>query len=107
VAKLFVGNLPYKAVEADVQSFFEEVGVQIESVSILRDRFSGEARGFGFVEVGDDAGAQEAVSACNGRELMGRILLVSEARPPKKREWPSSGHPGRGQRDFGGSKNRW
>ena len=56
--KLFVGNLPYKAVESDIQSFFEEAGVQVDSVSILRDRFSGEARGFGFVEIGDDAAAQ-------------------------------------------------
>jgi hypothetical protein len=44
---------------------------------------------------------------CNGRDLMGRALVVNEARPPKKREWASSGHPGRGQRAFGGSKNRW
>jgi RNA recognition motif-containing protein len=111
VTKLFVGNLPYKAVEADVQAFFEEAGVQVDSVSILRDRFSGEARGFGFVEIGDDAAAQQAVQACNGRALMGRALVVNEARPPEKRERSSGGGPGggggRGQRDFGGSKNRW
>jgi cold-inducible RNA-binding protein len=111
VIKLFVGNLPYKAVEADIQAFFEEAGVQVDSVSILRDRFSGEARGFGFVEIGDDAAAQQAVQACNGRALMGRALVVNEARPPEKRERPSGGGAGggggRGQRDFGGSKNRW
>jgi hypothetical protein len=107
VVKLFVGNLPYKAVESDIRAFFEEVDVQVNSISILRDRFSGEARGFGFVEIDDDAAARQAVAACNGRELMGRTLVVNEARPPEKREWASSGHPGRGQRDFGGSKNRW
>jgi len=106
VTKLFVGNLPYKATEADIQAFFEEAGVRVDSVNILRDRFSGEARGFGFVEISDDALANQAVQACNGRQLMGRALVVNEARPPERRE-RSSGGPGGGQRDFGGSKNRW
>jgi cold-inducible RNA-binding protein len=114
VTKLFVGNLPYKAAEADLQAFFEEAGIQVDSVSILRDRFSGEARGFGFVEINDDALANQAVEACNGRALMGRALVVNEARPPEKRERAASGGAGaaggggnKGQRDFGGSKNRW
>ena len=63
MTKLFVGNLPYKATEADLQSFFEEAGVHVDSVNILRDRFSGEARGFGFVEINDDALANQAVQA--------------------------------------------
>jgi RNA recognition motif-containing protein len=106
VTKLFVGNLPYKATEADLQQFFAEAGVHVDSVSILRDRFSGEARGFGFVEINDDAAANQAVQACNGRQLMGRALVVNEARPPERRE-RSQGGGERGQRDFGGSKNRW
>jgi cold-inducible RNA-binding protein len=110
--KLFVGNLPYKATETDIQSFFEEAGVHVDSVSILRDRFSGEARGFGFVEINDDALGNQAVQACNGRAMMGRALVVNEARPPEKRERPhGGGNAGGGggghQRDFGGSKNRW
>ncbi len=106
--KLFVGNLPYKATEADIQSFFEEAGVHVDSVSILRDRFSGEARGFGFVEINDDAIANQAVQSCNGRALMGRALVVNEARPPERRERSGGGGEGGGnQRDFGGSKNRW
>src|ERR1700733_7171202 len=113
--KLFVGNLPYKATEADIQAFFEEAGVHVDTVNILRDRFSGEARGFGFVEINDDALGNQAVQACNGRALMGRALVVNEARPPEKRERPhggggnsSGGRGGQGgQRDFGGSKNRW
>jgi cold-inducible RNA-binding protein len=105
VIKLFVGNLPYKATEADIQSFFAEAGVQVDSVNILRDRFSGEARGFGFVEINDDALANQAIQACNGRQLMGRALVVNEARPPERRE--RSQGPSGGQRDFGGSKNRW
>ena len=104
--KLFVGNLPYKATETDLQTFFSEAGVQVDSVNILRDRFSGEARGFGFVEINDDAAANQAVEACNGRNLMGRALVVNEARPPEKRERSGEGGGGR-QRDFGGSRNRW
>ena len=112
MTKLFVGNLPYKAAEAELQAFFEEAGIQVDSVSILRDRFSGEARGFGFVEINDDAVANQAVQACNGRALMGRALVVNEARPPEKRERAPGGGGGAGgggnrQRDFGGSKNRW
>ncbi|HWF47402.1 MAG TPA: hypothetical protein VG168_10385 [Bryobacteraceae bacterium] len=107
--KLFVGNLPYKATEADLQSFFEEAGIHVDSVNILRDRFSGEARGFGFVEISDDSLATQAVQTCNGRALMGRALVVNEARPPERRERSagSNAGAGRGQRDFGGSRNRW
>src|SRR4051812_41754795 len=106
MTKLFVGNLPYKATEADIQAFFEEAGVRVDSVNILRDRFSGEARGFGFVEINDDALATQAIQACNGRALMGRALVVNEARPPERRERSQGGGGGQ-QRDFGGSKNRW
>jgi RNA recognition motif-containing protein len=108
-----VGNLPYKATESDLQAFFADAGVQVDSVNILRDRFSGEARGFGFVEINDDATATHAVQACNGRPLMGRALVVNEARPPERRE-RSVGGGGQAaaggrqrERDFGGSKNRW
>ncbi len=106
MTKLFVGNLPYKATEADIQTFFAEAGVQVDTVNILRDRFSGEARGFGFVEINDDALANQAIEATNGRPLMGRALVVNEARPPEKRE-RSSGASAGNPRDFGGSKNRW
>jgi cold-inducible RNA-binding protein len=107
MTKLFVGNLPYKATEADIQAFFEEAGVRVDSVNLLRDRFSGEARGFGFVEINDDSLANQAIQACNGRALMGRALVVNEARPPERRERTQGGGGGGQQRDFGGSKNRW
>jgi cold-inducible RNA-binding protein len=114
VTKLFVGNLPYKATEADIEAFFVEAGIHVDSVNILRDRFSGEARGFGFVEINDDGLAIQAVQACNGKALMGRALVVNEARPPERRERPQGGAGsagggggGRQQRDFAGSKNRW
>jgi RNA recognition motif-containing protein len=86
VKKLFVGNLPYSANETDVQGFFESSGVNIDSVTVMRDRFTGQARGFGFVEINDDGSAQRAVDACNGKELMGRALVVNEARPMTPRD---------------------
>jgi len=68
VTKLFVGNLPYKATEADLQAFFEEAGVRVDSVNILRDRFSGEARGFGVVEISDGDGTLASAGEPCGAE---------------------------------------
>jgi RNA recognition motif-containing protein len=86
VKKLFVGNLPYGANETDVQTFFADAGVTVDSVRVMRDRFTGQARGFGFVEINDDAAAQRAVESCHGKDLMGRTLVVNEARPMSPRE---------------------
>jgi cold-inducible RNA-binding protein len=86
VKKLFVGNLPYSANETDVQSFFSDNGIAVDSVTVMRDRFTGQARGFGFVEITDDQAAQAAVDACHGKELNGRVLVVNEARPMTSRE---------------------
>ena len=84
--KLFVGNLPYAANETDVQNFFSSQGVTVDTVTVMRDRFTGQARGFGFVEIHDDAAAQQAVENCHGKELMGRAVVVNEARPMASRE---------------------
>jgi RNA recognition motif-containing protein len=91
VKKLFVGNLPYAANETDVQNFFADNGVTIDSVTVMRDRFTGQARGFGFVEINDDTAAQRAVDACHGKDLMGRTLVVNEARPMTAREGGGGG----------------
>jgi len=91
VKKLFVGNLPYSANETDVQNFFADNGVTIDSVTVMRDRFTGQARGFGFVEINDDAAALRAVDACHGKDLMGRTLVVNEARPMTPREGGGGG----------------
>ena len=108
MTRLFVGNLPYKVTDADLQTFFADAGVNVDKVDIVKDRFSGEARGFGFVEV-DESVANQAIQACNGRSLMGRALIVNEARPMEQRSdrGGSGGGGGGRQRDFGGSKNRW
>ncbi len=84
--KLFVGNLPYAANETDVQNFFSSQGVTVDTVTVMRDRFTGQARGFGFVEIQDDAAAQAAVDNCHGKDLMGRTVVVNEARPMASRE---------------------
>ena len=84
--KLFIGNLPYTANETDVQSFFADNGVAVDSVTVMRDKFTGQARGFGFVEINDDSAALRAVEGCHGKELMGRALVVNEARPMAPRE---------------------
>ncbi len=112
MARLFVGNLPYSATEADIQNFFADAGFPVDSVDVMRDKFSGEARGFGFVEIADQGAAQRAVESCNGKALMGRNLVINEARP-MSREGGGSPRGSRGgagggrQRDFGGSPNRW
>lgn len=91
--KLFVGNLPYSANEQDLQNFFADNSVTIDTVTVMRDRMTGQARGFGFVEINDDAAAQRAVDNCHGKELMGRTLVVNEARP--KTEGEGGGRPRR------------
>jgi cold-inducible RNA-binding protein len=85
VKKLFVGNLPYAATDADLQNFFSSHGVTVDTFTVMRDRFTGQARGFGFVEIDDDAAAQRAVENCNGQDLMGRLVVVNEARPMASR----------------------
>ena len=97
--KLFVGNLPYTANETDVQNFFADHGVAVDSITVMRDRFTGQARGFGFAEINDDAAAAQAVEVCQGKELMGRILVVNEARPMAPREGGAgAGRPQRRER---------
>jgi len=103
--KLFVGNLPYSATEADITDFFTQAGVTVDSVNVMRDRFTGEARGFGFVEINDDTAANHAIEACNGRDLMGRAMVVNEARPMVPREGHGGGGGG-GRREGGGGGRR-
>jgi len=96
VKKLFVGNLPYAANETDLQNFFAEHGVHVDTVTVMRDRFTGQARGFGFVEINDDGAAAQAIESCHGKDLMGRAVVVNEARPMTSRE---GGRPPRRDRE--------
>jgi RNA recognition motif-containing protein len=97
--KLYVGNLPYQASDEDVQNLFAQAGITVDSVTLMRDKFSGEARGFGFVQVAD-GDLDRAISACNGKPLMGRSLVVNEARPSPAggERRGAGGGQGRGER---------
>ena len=77
---IYVGNLSRDVTEEDLRQTFEAFG-KVESVTIIKDKFSGESRGFGFVEMPAKAEAQSAITGLNGKELKGRPLKVNEARP--------------------------
>ena len=78
--KLYVGNLPYDTAETQLQDLFAQAGT-VETVSVVRDRDTGRARGFAFVEMGSDEDAQKAINQLNSYELGGRALTVNEAKP--------------------------
>src|ERR1700722_2254163 len=98
VKKLYLGNLPFKATEDQVAALFAELGIQPDSISLLRDRFTDQPRGFGFAEIGNDADAVKAVEALNGKDFLGRALVVNEARPQQE----GGGRGGRGGASGGG-----
>jgi len=93
---IYVGNLSREVTEEDLRQAFEAFG-QVTSVSIIKDKFSGESRGFGFVEMQTKDAAQTAITSLNGKDLKGRTLRVNEARPEGPR---SGGRRGGGRRDW-------
>jgi RNA recognition motif-containing protein len=82
--KLYVGNIPFGASEEDLKKLFSEAG-EVQSVKIVTNSYSGRPRGFGFVEMTSQEDANKAISLLNGKTLMDRALIVSEARPQKQR----------------------
>ncbi len=95
--KLYIGGIPYRTTEDEMRQAFEEAGA-VSSVSIISDRMTGRSRGFGFVEMADEAAAQAAIDRWDGKEFGGRTLSVSFARPQGER--PAGGDRGAG--GFGG-----
>jgi RNA recognition motif-containing protein len=91
---IFVGNLSFGSTEAAVRSLFEPYGT-VERVSIATDRDTGQARGFGFVEMSADAEAASAIAGLNGQEFDGRALNVNEARPKTERSFAGGNRQGR------------
>jgi len=83
--KLYVGNLSFQASESEVKDLFSQAG-EVESVKIITDSYTGQPRGFGFVEMSSKADAEKAIAMFNGKEFMGRALTVNEAKPQQKRE---------------------
>jgi cold-inducible RNA-binding protein len=101
VTNIFVGNLPYQTTEDELQSAFSAYGV-VERVSIIRDRETGQPRGFAFVEMPNGAEAEKAIAGLNGRDMNGRALNVNEARPRDDRGGARGGFGGGGNRGGGG-----
>jgi cold-inducible RNA-binding protein len=92
--KLFVGSLAFSATDADLEAFFAQCGTVV-SAKVVIDRDTNRSKGFGFVEMSTDAEAQAAIQQLDGKELSGRAVNVSEARPREDRP----------RRDFGGGGN--
>ena len=95
---IYVGNLSRDATEEDLRQAFEAFG-QVESINVIKDKFSGESRGFGFVQMPSKDEAQKAIDEMNGKFLAGRSINVSEARP--RAEGSRGGGGGRGGRGGG------
>ena len=99
--KLYVGNLPYETSESDLQALFEQAG-PVESVQVMRDRDTGRARGFAFVEMVNEGDAQTAITQLNSAAFGGRTLTVNEARPREPRAGGGGGYGGGGGGGRGG-----
>ena len=98
---IYVGNLSYSVTEDDLRQAFEAFG-QVASVSIIKDKFSNQSKGFGFVEMPTQEEAQAAISGMNGKELKGRAMNVNEARPRT-----DDRRGGGGRRPGGGGRSRF
>ena len=99
---IYVGNLSRDATDEDLRQAFEEFG-QVESINLIKDRFTGESRGFGFVEMPSKDEAQSAIDGLNGKDLKGRAMNVNEARPRTERRG-GGGRGGRGRGSGGGRR---
>jgi len=97
--KLYVGSLPYSTTEQELSELFAQHG-SVQSAKVITDRYTGQSRGFGFVEMATAEEAQKAITALNGTALGGRTLVVNEARPQEKRSFGGGG-------GGGGERDRW
>lgn len=101
-SKIYVGGLPYSATEQQLSDLFAAHG-SVASARIITDKFTGQSRGFGFVEMSSEAEARAAIAALNGAEMGGRTLTVNEARPQE----PRGGGRGFGGERGSGKRDRW
>jgi RNA recognition motif-containing protein len=92
-SKLYVGNLPHSTTDAGLNEFVTNAGYQVASALVIRDKITGQPRGFGFVELAEGEDLQRAIGSLNGKALEGRSLTVNEARPQR------TGFSGQGGRD--------
>jgi len=99
--KLYVGGLPYSVTDEKLQEIFFAHGA-VESARVIADKFTGQSRGFGFVEMSSGSEAQAAISSLNGSQYKGRSLVVNEAKPQANRNDDAGGRNNRS-----GGRNRW
>jgi cold-inducible RNA-binding protein len=105
--RLFVGNLPHEVTDSELQEFVAAAGFQVASAVVIRDKVTGQSRGFGFVELADTEDLQRVISGLNGQALQGRRLTVNEARPQRSdSSRPHGGSGGRGRFGGGGGGHR-
>ena len=98
---IYVGNLSYEATDVMIREAFESFG-QVTSARVIKDKYNGQSRGFGFVEMPAQSQAQTAIKSLNGRELMGKQMSVNEARPRT-----GQGRTFGGRMDYSGHGNRY
>ena len=107
VSKLYVSNLDYNTTEDEIKSHFEQKGIESKTVTLIKDKYTGRAKGFGFVEVESEEVLQKAIEALDGQELNGRKLTVNKAKPPRESSGGSGGSGGFGGGDGGGRRSRF
>ena len=104
--KLYVGGLPYSVTEEQLQELFSAHGT-VESARVIADKYTGQSRGFGFVDMSSPAEAQQAIKALHGSQLLGRTLVVNEARPQEQRPNRNGGGNRGGGGGGGERRSRW
>src|SRR5579862_3385066 len=106
--RIYVGGLPYSATEEDLENLFASAGA-VKEVTIITDRYTGQAKGFGFVEMDSDTDADAAIASLNGTQMGGRTLTVNEAKPREDRPrggGGGGGYGGGGGGGYGGGRDR-
>jgi RNA recognition motif-containing protein len=98
---IYVGNLSYDSTDATLRETFESFG-EVTVARVIKDKYSGQSRGFGFVEMPTQSQAQTAIKSLNGKELLGKSISVNEARPRA-----DHGRTGGGRMDYSGGRNRY
>jgi len=101
IMNIYVGNLSYDATDVTIREAFESFG-QVTSARVIKDKYNGQSRGFGFVEMSAQSQAQTAIKSLNGKELLGKQISVNEARPRA-----DQGRTGGGRMDYSGRGNRY
>jgi RNA recognition motif-containing protein len=101
VMNIYVGNLSYDATDVTIREAFESFG-DVSSARVIKDKYTGQSRGFGFVEMSVQSQAQTAIKSLNGKELLGKQMTVNEARPRA-----DQGRTGGGRMDYSGHRNRY